>query len=182
MALIVEDGTGKPDAESYHDQTFFENFCLSWGLPITTPLDVPKFEAAARRGTLIFDQLYGYRFPGTPVNSAQALVFPMTGLMDRRNFVLPNLPIQIIQAACVMVRSEYVTPLGQFPTVVPGKSKKKRVEVFEAVEVEYAETSDSLGYIDSMRPILSLVESILSPILSIPSSGSKMYVGGAVRG
>jgi hypothetical protein len=174
MALLVEDGSGVTGAESYIDIVFFEAFCSDWGLSLPAAASTSDKEAALRRGSLIFDSLYGSRFAGTPVSSSQGLVFPMTDLLDRRGFELPVLPLQVKQAAAVFARQELNSPMSMFPVVTPGKVKKS-VEAGD-VSVEYDVASISgMGFTVGSRPILSIVESILSPILSLASGVRPLY-------
>lgn len=180
MAIVVEDGSGVAGAESYIDVTFFEAFCESWGLSLPDDATTPEKEAALRRGSLIFDSLYGHRFAGTPVSSEQGLMFPMGDLIDRRGYELASFPIQVKQAAAVFARQELTSPMSMFPVVTPGKVKKS-VEAGD-VAVEYDVSSiSSLGFTSNSRPILSIVESLLAPILASSNVGAGALYGSAVR-
>lgn len=179
MAIIVEDGTGKSDAETYFDRDFFNSFNISWGLGDPTNAPDVDAEAAMRRGTLLFDAVYGPRFLGTPVNIGQALIFPLTGLIDRRNFELPVLPIQVQQAAAIISLHELNSPMSLFPTVTPGKVKKSITA--DKISVAYDVTNGGTGYISGARPILSIVESILSSIAGELNEG-RAYFGRVERG
>jgi len=71
MALIVEDGTGKPDAESYASAEDLVLYAGKFGVAI--PVEVPAQEALLRRAALAMD---GMTWKGRKSNSEQALSWP----------------------------------------------------------------------------------------------------------
>jgi hypothetical protein len=71
MALIVEDGTGKPDAESYASAEDLVLYAGKFGVAI--PADEPAQEALLRRAALAMD---GMKWKGRKTNSEQALSWP----------------------------------------------------------------------------------------------------------
>ena len=179
MAVVIEDGSGRSDAEVYHDHDFLRDFVAAWGLGDASTVDDDDLEPAMRRGTLLFDSIYGIRFAGSPLSGSQALVFPMTGLINRRSFELPVLPLQVLQASAILSWQEYRLPNSMFPAVTPGKTKKSITA--DKVSVEYDNTAGGLGFVTGARPILSIVESILSPILSVSTGGRTLW-GSVDRG
>lgn len=90
MALVVEDGTGRADAESYAAVAFADAYHTSlgneaWGNAITD-----EKEAALRRATQYLDARY--TFTGNPLTTTQALAWP------RDAAPWPVKPLQV--AAC----------------------------------------------------------------------------------
>ena len=71
MTLIIEDGTGKPDAESYATADDLALYAVKFGVVI--PADVPAQEALLRRAALAMD---GMTWKGRKTNSEQALSWP----------------------------------------------------------------------------------------------------------
>lgn len=71
MTLIIEDGTGKPDAESYASAVDFGMYAVKFGVVI--PADVLAQEALLRRAALAMD---GMTWKGRKTNSEQALCWP----------------------------------------------------------------------------------------------------------
>jgi len=91
MALIIEDGTGKPDAESYASSEDLAMYAVKFGVVI--PVDVPAQEALLRRSALAMD---GMTWKGRKTNSEQGLSWPRQGVeLDRE--IKPNnyLPARI---------------------------------------------------------------------------------------
>jgi hypothetical protein len=95
MSLIVEDGTGKPDAESYVGVVDASAILAKFGLSqfATLPDDVTR-EAALRRGTMSLDTHMRANLRGLKSQSGQALVLPRYGMFFRGEClaynVIPN--------------------------------------------------------------------------------------------
>lgn len=81
MSLIVEDGTGKSDAESYCSVAFADTYWTNRNDAIWPALDVPSKEAALRRATTFMIQLYRMRWKGRRVLITQALDWPRVGVI-----------------------------------------------------------------------------------------------------
>lgn len=73
MALIVEDGTGLANAESYASVATANAYHTAMGNAAWTGVDAVK-EAALRRATQYLDTRYRYR--GLPLTQTQALAWP----------------------------------------------------------------------------------------------------------
>ncbi len=71
MTLIIEDGTGKPDAESYAGAADLVMYAGKFG--VTIPADEPAQEALLRRAALAMD---GLTWKGRKTSSEQALSWP----------------------------------------------------------------------------------------------------------
>lgn len=76
MALIVEDGTGRADAESLCSVSYADAYHDARGNTIWSALSVTEKEQALRRSTDYIERTYGMRFCGYRVNSTQALSWP----------------------------------------------------------------------------------------------------------
>jgi len=91
MALIIEDGTGKPDAESYASAEDLALYAVKFGTVI--PAGVTEQEALLRRAALAMD---GKTWKGRKMSSEQALSWPRREvLLDQE--IKPNnyLPARI---------------------------------------------------------------------------------------
>lgn len=87
--LIVEDGTGKADAEAYVSVADCTTYAAAHGLTFTG--DEPAKEARIRRATQYLDAQY--TFKGEPQTDTQALAWPRT--------VAPGVvPREIVSACC----------------------------------------------------------------------------------
>lgn len=88
MALIVEDGSGKVDAESYVSVADCAAYAVSHGLAFTG--DEPAKEARLRRATQYIDAQYAFK--GEEQTDTQALAWPRT--------VAIGVPREIVSACC----------------------------------------------------------------------------------
>lgn len=75
MTLITEDGTGKPDAESYASAADLVMYARKFG--VTIPADEPAQEALLRRSALAMD---GMTWKGRKMDGDQALAWPRRGV------------------------------------------------------------------------------------------------------
>jgi hypothetical protein len=93
--LIVEDGTGKPDAESYLSVDDANAYFAKFGNPAWSG-EVPDLERALRRATQYLDS--EYRFKGSKLTTTQALEWP------RDSYTMSCLgltwPVAKLQQAC----------------------------------------------------------------------------------
>lgn len=91
MSLIVEDGTGKPDAESYASAADLVMYARKFG--VTIPADESTQEALLRRAALAMD---GMTWKGRKSSSDQALAWPRREVhLDGENKPHNYLPARI---------------------------------------------------------------------------------------
>lgn len=173
MALIVEDGSGKPDAESYASVSDCAAYATARGLTFLAE-PVEKAEAALRRGTSWLDGTYRGSFPGRRKNGrAQTLEWPRMDAWDNTCPPEPisddEIPVEIVHACCEAAIREMAAPGSLSPDVTPGKIKKS-AKVGE-IAVEYA---IGAGTAIEQRPIVSVIDDILGSLLSI-SRGAALF-------
>lgn len=89
MALIVEDGTGKPDADSYVSVSDCSAYADAHGL--TFAGTEPEQERRLRRATQYLDAQYAFK--GTESTDTQALAWP-------RDVAPGTVPREIVSACC----------------------------------------------------------------------------------
>lgn len=89
MSLVIEDGTGKGNADSYVSVADCAAYAAAHGLAFAGA--EPEQEARLRRATQYLDAQYDYK--GEPQTDAQALAWPRT--------VAPGIvPREIVSACC----------------------------------------------------------------------------------
>lgn len=122
MSLVVEDGTGKADAESYATIDTVSDYAVKFGKTFATSPAAPA-EAACRVATRWLDATYRARFPGCVTNTDQALEWPREGVCYR-GAELPSdaIPQQIIDAFCEAAIRELATPGTLAPDIEAGAS------------------------------------------------------------
>jgi DnaT-like ssDNA binding protein len=97
--LIVEDGTGLANAESYLSVADANAYHARMGNVAAWSGEVPALEAALRRATQYLDARY--KFPGCKLVWTQALQWPRDPYtMSDWEFAPPYWPVSRLQAAC----------------------------------------------------------------------------------
>lgn len=136
MALIVEDGTGKADAESYCSLAFADAYATAMGYSSWGALSSDDRESALRRSTGYMLAVYAGRWSGSRVFADQALDWPRIGVQQRdllaaAYYASGSVP-KVVQQACV----EYAyraTTADLSPDLARGVIREKVGEL----EVEY---------------------------------------------
>jgi hypothetical protein len=138
MTLIIEDGTGKPDAESYASAEDMAMYAVKFG--VTIPAEVPAQEALLRRAALAMD---GMTWKGRKSNSEQALSWPRRGVeldyeLKPDNYLPARVPYGQM-ALAAEIHQDDIDPVEKRK----GAVTLERVE--GAVTREYATISNTSG-------------------------------------
>lgn len=115
--IVVEDGTGLADANSYASEntadTYFDDRAdTDWS---SSSNDA---EAALIRATQALDILYRSKYPGTRVNGrSQGLEWPRQDATDINGYTIAEteVPIEVIEATCELAKRERITPGSAMP-------------------------------------------------------------------
>jgi len=105
MSLIVENGTGKSNADAYvtlaECDAYHARFGNSgWKIITGAVSNEAKRENAIKKATAFIDARYGNRFKGVRKTAEQALLFPRDGISDNDGYVLENVPLAVKRATC----------------------------------------------------------------------------------
>lgn len=145
MALIVEGGTGMADSESYATAAELVSYAEKFGR--TIPATEAQQEALLRRAAQAMNSM---KWKGRKASSNQALAFPRSGVQVDGEFKPDTLIPRQIQygqmALAVEIHADDIDP----PALRTGAVIKERVE--GAVDVQYAELSNSSGYLMPAAP------------------------------
>jgi hypothetical protein len=99
MALVVEDGTGLANAESYVSVAAASTRQAVLGNTNWATLITAEMEEALRRATVHMTQAYRTRWTGMRINSAQALDWPRYGVVvDGYSVASDSVPADIANA------------------------------------------------------------------------------------
>lgn len=161
MALIVEDGTGLTDAESYlsvADATTYHTkmgSAAAWAAVGVTSVQ----EAMLRRATNYLRSRYYATWAGMPVAPFQRLDWPRWGVptRDGGNSLPSNSVPEDIKAACAELALKAATA-----DLMPDSSQTVKREKVGPLEVEYNEYSPS-------SPAYTSIDAMLAPFL-LPGS------------
>ena len=172
--LIVEDGTGRSDANAIVSLADFKTYCSDRGKSLTDYSDEQLNEAIVRASAFLAN---AFNWNGSKVNRrAQTMPFPRYGITDRENWPVlpPEIPRELTDACCEITFAEAVTPGTMTPTVT--LSARVRVEQVGPIRVEYANLFNSAA---DERPVLLFVQDLLWPFLG--AAGPNALSGTANR-
>lgn len=167
MALIVEDGTGLPNANSYVDLTYATAYFTQKGkLSDWTALAQEAQENHLMNGTEYVDKRFGSTLSGRPLKDTQALEFPRKGMNDRYGRPITGVPKNIKDAVCEYALISKSGDLYPGSLAVDENIKSKTVKVgpittsTSYVDSKYRRSWTDHGYPDT------LVDPFVNPGLS----------------
>lgn len=138
MSLIVEDGTGKSDAESFASATELAAYAVKFGLSL--PAEAAKREALLRRAAL---QMQTMNWKGSKTSAAQALPWPRTGAEVFGELLSSSIIPARIQYGQMALACEIYADDIDPPEQRRGAVVREKVE--GAVEIEYQALPNTSG-------------------------------------
>jgi len=136
MSIIVEDGTGKTDSETYITIVEYQSYLTNYGYAADTGTDA-EIEAAMRRGMI---KIESFAYKGEHTNSDQALSYPRVNVSYRGKYIdSDEIPTGLKNATAEATRLERATS-GILSQSVTKNIKKKKIDV---LETEYFSPSGS---------------------------------------
>ena len=96
--MIVEDGTGLPNADSYVSIEFADSYFSARGVTAWATLTQTVKEQSLIKGTDFIDTIYQWK--GKKTTSEQSLRFPRTNLRDYEGQEIEGIPTCLKQAVC----------------------------------------------------------------------------------
>jgi hypothetical protein len=110
MALIVEDGTGLANAESYVSVADFKAFCDGMGYSYAFIESDTDLEIALRKATAYVDGKFRYK--GTRLLASQMLEFPRSGCVDWSGFEATGVPARVKRATSELAFKSFKVTLN----------------------------------------------------------------------
>lgn len=157
--MVVEDGSGVEDANSYLDVAAFKEYADARGLSYEGKSD-PFIEQALIRGTTWLDSAYRARWPGVRLNGrSQALSWPRFGATDAdgEEIAEDEIPQEVLDATAEAAFRELSAPGSLSPDLERGGAVRRLKA--GSVEVEYATTA-------AAGTTFSAIDGILSGLLT----------------
>jgi hypothetical protein len=158
--FIVEDGTIVAGANSYSTVGTADLYHANRGNPATwaDATDADKQEAL-RQATSWMDMRYGTSWCGTRVDSAQSLMWPRTGVIDRDTNLIANTTMPTaLQKACAEAALESLLGTVLMPTVAAGSGDVRQA----STTVGPISTSRTFQGGQSTSPSLPKVDALLA--------------------
>lgn len=156
MALVIENGSGVADANSYATVAEARAYAAARGL--TLPATDGPVETAL---VLACDKLESYRYKGAKTDPANPLEWPRTAVYlpgAASALADDSIPVKLKQAQCQLAFDSTQTELQ--PTGTGREVTKEKVDV---IEIEYAPSSTGSG---SVIPEFNKAEALLAPLLA----------------
>lgn len=174
MALELEDGTGKDDAQSYVSAAQATTYAAARG--VTLAGGSPAIEAMLMKA-MDYLESFRARYQGSktwpapvvdPPHDAQALQWPRTGVVIDCDYDLPDnvIPTELKNAqmqCCIEIQNGY----NLMPSTDGRVVKKTKVDV---IEKEFFSATD-LGTSGTPSPSFPAVDALLAPLLSACGTG-----------
>lgn len=167
MALIVEDGTGLSNAESYTSVANADIYVAAYhgANVLWDGATVANKEVAARQFTQYLDGTS--RWKGLKEFSTQALDWPRVSAYDENNIAFDGVPVKLEQA---IAEGMFLIITGETITETVTKLSQTIREKVDVIEVEYSEGA-------SVQPYFPIITRLISDLVI---SGASM--GRVVRG
>ena len=157
MALEVEDGTAKNNADSYSTLADFNTFITSRN--VTTSADTATKEAALREATAFLDGEYANNYPGYRKTRTQALLWPREFARDAAGFTITSTEVpKEIKAACLELALERIVSGTALAPSVSAGADGVVAEKVGPIEVRYTDSASSSD------PIYRKAEQALTPL------------------
>lgn len=173
MALIVENGTGLADAESYISVADCDALLLSWGRSTAEweALTESAKEGLLRNSTMYIDSEYALKFSGEVLNSTQALAWPRSNAykVNGQSILSDEVPVEVLRA------TSFVAVESIDGGVYSDEDNGARIES-ESVGLGQSALTESKSYVggkDSSYTSKS-ADLVLKPLLS-GSKGRTVY-------
>lgn len=166
MALVIEDGTGKPDSNSYVTVAQARSYALARG--VTLPADDAQAEALLIQAMDYLEAQRG-RYQGTKTYpGVQALQWPRVGVIIDCDYSLPDnvIPTELKNAQ-MQLSMEVFNGLVLLPSSDGRVVKREKVDV---IETEYM-TGQDLGASGSLGPSFPAVDALLEPLFNACGGG-----------
>lgn len=135
MALVVEDGTGKADAESYVSVADFQSWATKRGYSL--PTAEGDIEALLRKAC---DFIERKQFVGESLVATQALAFPRNLLTSTGSYESTGVPRKLVTAQQLLAMESMNGPL-----TAAARAGKYTATKIDQIYLKYAQASDGSG-------------------------------------
>lgn len=98
MSFVVEDGTGKTNANSYVSTAYALDYFADRGNTSWSQMTQEKQETALIKATDYINS--AFKWNGKKMTQEQALEFPRTKLVDANGYKVEGVPVSLQQAVC----------------------------------------------------------------------------------
>lgn len=160
MSLIVEDGTGKSNADALISLDYWKAYADAHGWDYSGKDDTDDIEPAIRRGSEYVSDAFGWK--GTRLTRDQAFAWPRYGVCDADVWPIntDEVPIQVQRAVAEASWRELQSADSLRPDVT--MTERVKSEQVGPLAVTYAEASGP----NAARPDVKVVRDLLRGLLA----------------
>ncbi|MEA1928235.1 MAG: DnaT-like ssDNA-binding protein [Candidatus Auribacterota bacterium] len=153
--IIVEDGSGIENANSYVDASYVNDYCESMNYTDWDSNDSAEVNGCILRGMKYIETNI---FIGVKNQTINNLEWPRSYAYERNGLLFENdsIPLKVKQAVCEATYQERVSPGALQPNIVAGNMKK---EEYGSVSFEYFESQKT------QRPIFPSITGMLKGLV-----------------
>jgi hypothetical protein len=160
MAFVVEDGTGKADANCYVSVSEFKAYHVDNGNAAAALLSDADIQTAGVRTTKAIDAVGLRRFVGTKLTAAQALAWPREDGVDVYGFDIDSDVVPIyVKRACYEGMLVEAAAVGALSPSLEHGGMIKRERVEGAVDISYADGAPRgivySAFVNALAPVLA---------------------------
>ena len=152
--LIVENGTGLTNANSYASVAEFKTYATDRGLTESLALSDAVIESSLIKASDYLEANYYDAWKGTPTNIGQSLAWPRDGVYIDGVLLADNVIPQKLKNANI----ELAIRAGAGSELLPDEGQRVKREKVDVLEVEYNENY-------SAEPKYPLISRMLAPFL-----------------
>lgn len=191
MALVVEDGSGQVDAQSYLSVADFKSFALT-NYAVTDPVADDAIEQALRRASRYLDGRYRYRWLGIRTNGReQGLEWPRRGVVLSSPYTLPSSPytygyfppVEWPALSWTIAEDEVPREVKDATAEAairelasPGSLTPDRTPARQVLQQTVGPITTVYANVAATRPIVTVIDEILAPLLNRTSAFSGSLV------
>ena len=173
MALVVEDGSGKANANAFVAADAVSDYATAIGNTAWGAAAPAEQEAAIVRATLYLRNEQRYPYRGTKRSYGQRLPWPRSGAVERRGLPVPEdaIPPAILDACCELAIRELESPGSLQPDAARGGAVAS--ESVGPISTSYAPDAPT-------ETVIRVVAGLLAPLLRCEADELPVpFVGGA---
>lgn len=154
MTIIVEDGAGKSDAQSYCSVAFADAYFQVRNVPAWAALTTEVKESSLVKATDFMEATYSSVWKGAKATAEQALAWPRTGVViDGFDFSSSDIPMRLKNACAELAyratTSNLIEDQGQ-------RVVKEKVDVIETTYADYSDPATRYPIVNRMiAPLVS---------------------------
>ncbi len=164
--LVIEDGSGKVDSNSYASLEYADAYHRSFGRTSWGELDEDTRRSRLVIATRYIDGTYPWK--GTRKYRDQRLAFPRVEVYDHDGFPVEGIPENLVMAVC---EAAFLAVDGASLFLVrDANGQVKREAVENAVEVEYYQTEGSGEYVS----IYSVLDALLKGLFRVAGARQRI--------